>query len=725
MKRQIKWMVYSIVLLLLGSCHTDIDTLQGGKDGQGIPIRFTASWPQSEAGTTRTITDKKNFKDKDMIHVSATFTLDSETLTRGEVQTVTKYTVLTLENGEWVNNRTEAQFDMSWPWNATGAEFTAYYLENWNGPITELGKPLESVVLDRFEYQERKVINPDPLGAKTEVIEYGHAVHLEFHHLCTRLTIVGVEAEEEYALRFKSVGTDERILNNACTMERSEKNELAFRFVAEESNKISSQVDKEGDEPSVTFHLEPGDYSTFTLMRRNGYSYITISNVEALKELRSGVSYTVSLEDLKGNITQDDQDDWWTDDDEPTPKPYDFDIDEFMEAIKACNKDYKCLLNGQEVTLLQKEPYRNEITLTADVDFGYKPFTSVELPDIVTFNGGGRSISGVANPMFSTLLGTVKELNLRGARLRHKESDPDAPADEGHDTGWGVLARVCEGGTISNVSLFGAELDITLHNSAGQAYSVGALVGNVPKGRLSGITLVGDIMVRAEAADIGVDYIACVGGVVGQCGGTLSDIDNLKGGSSSKITVSNCCKGHGSRYSGGVIGLLAEGIVEGCNLNANVDAKEAGGVWNYTGGVAGSVRKGGRISKAFVLGEVTGGNVTAFEGAKLHSATGGIVGHVDAASVMDCVTFSEVTIFPDYFVPYEQTWYMIGGVIGAMEGANSITNNEGRYAFDTTPYEDKEHYVAGTFTAGAGTEEALRADDNSADGTGQFVGWTD
>ena len=396
-----------------------------------------------------------------------------------------------------------------------------------------------------------------------------------------------------------------------------------------------------------------------------------------------------------------------------------------MEAIKACNKDYKCLLNGQEVTLLQKEPYRNEITLTADVDFGYKPFTSVELPDIVTFNGGGRSISGVANPMFSTLLGTVKELNLRGARLRHKESDPDAPADEGHDTGWGVLARVCEGGTISNVSLFGAELDITLHNSAGQAYSVGALVGNVPKGRLSGITLVGDIMVRAEAADIGVDYIACVGGVVGQCGGTLSDIDNLKGGSSSKITVSNCCKGHGSRYSGGVIGLLAEGIVEGCNLNANVDAKEAGGVWNYTGGVAGSVRKGGRISKAFVLGEVTGGNVTAFEGAKLHSATGGIVGHVDAASVMDCVTFSEVTIFPDYFVPYEQTWYMIGGVIGAMEGANSITNNEGRYAFDTTPYEDKEHYVAGTFTAGAGTEEALRADDNSADGTGQFVGWTD
>lgn len=249
-----------------------------------------------------------------MIHVSAEFTLDSGTTESGNEETVTKYTILTLENGKWVNKRTEPEFEMSWPWNATHAKFTAYYLENWNGPITKVGQPLEPVVLDRFEYKDR-VINPDPLEAETDVIEYGHAVHLEFHHLCARLTIVGVEDEEEYGLRFKSI--EDRELKNACTMERTEENELKFRFVTEESKKISSQVDKEGEKRSVSFHLEPGDYRTFTLVRRNGNSYITISNVEELNDLQAGVSYTVSLEDLKGNITPDDSDNWWK---EPTPE---------------------------------------------------------------------------------------------------------------------------------------------------------------------------------------------------------------------------------------------------------------------------------------------------------------------------------------------------------------------------------------------------------------------
>ena len=95
-------------------------------------------------------------------------------------------------------------------------------------------------------------------------------------------------------------------MQNACTMKLDEDNRLYFRFVEEESRQITAQVDDEGDEKSVTFHLAPGDYSTFSLLKRSEYAYITISDVQELGELKAGESYTVSLEDLKSNITPDD-----------------------------------------------------------------------------------------------------------------------------------------------------------------------------------------------------------------------------------------------------------------------------------------------------------------------------------------------------------------------------------------------------------------------------------
>ena len=546
MKRQVKWMVYGIMLLLSVGCREDVDALYGVKSRPGIPVCFTTAWPQDVAGLKRGIADKKDFKEADVIHVSAEFTLDPLTTESQTKEKVTKYTILTLENGAWVNTRMEELYEMTWPWNAKDAKFTAYYLENWTGPVAQVGVELEPVVLDRFAYRD-SVFNPDPLEAVTEKVEYGHAVHLAFHHLCTRLTLVGVDDEDEYGLRFKPVGGVERSLQNACTMKLDEDNRLHFRFVEEESRQITAQVDNEGDEKSVTFHLAPGDYSTFSLLKRSEYAYITISDVQELGELKAGESYTVSLEDLKSNITQDGMDDYWGDDDDTiTTAKYDnFNIKDFMNAIKECNKDYTCTLNGDAVTLLQKNKHRNEMKLMANVDFNGESFIPEDLPDIVTFNGGGFSILNLVNPMFNTLYGTVENLNLRGARLIHKESDPDASSTADHDTGWGVLARVCEGGTVSNVSLADAELDITLHNGDGldKAYCIGALVGKLPRGSLTDIMLSGSIKVTAGAANPEAAYTSCMGGVVGQCNGTLANVDNLRGGSGAEIVVTNKCRG--------------------------------------------------------------------------------------------------------------------------------------------------------------------------------------
>ncbi len=726
MKRQIEWMVYGIMLLLSVGCREDVDALYGVKSRPGIPVCFTTAWPQDVAGLKRGIADKKDFKEADVIHVSAEFTLDPLTTESQTEEKVTKYTILTLENGAWVNTRTEELYEMTWPWNAKDAKFTAYYLENWTGPVAQVGVELEPVVLDRFAYRD-SVFNPDPLEAVTEKVEYGHAVHLAFHHLCTRLTLVGVDDEDEYGLRFKPVGGVERSLQNACTMKLDEDNRLHFRFVEEESRQITAQVDNEGDEKSVTFHLAPGDYSTFSLLKRSEYAYITISDVQELGELKAGESYTVSLEDLKSNITPDDGDNWWDDKDDPTVGTYEgFDVKDFMNAIKECNKDYTCTLNGDTVTLLQKNKHRNEMKLMANVDFKGESFIPEDLPDIVTFNGGGFSILNLVNPMFNTLYGTVENLNLRGARLIHKESDPDASSTADHDTGWGVLARVCEGGTVSNVSLADAELDITLHNGDGldKAYCIGALVGKLPRGSLTDIMLSGSIKVTAEAANPEAAYTSCMGGVVGQCNGTLANVDNLRGGSGAEIVVTNKCRGTGSRYTGGVVGLLtdANGALEGGNVRVSVHAEEAEGSWNYTGGVAGGVRFGALVSDVTVAGNVTGGKVADYKETNTHAAVGGLVGYVDKASVTGGIAFGKVAMFPDYPSPNDHSWYTLGGVIGAMRDAVEIARNEGRNRFDTTPYEGKSHYEAGTFTAGSGSTSELEGKGNSADGTGAFVG---
>ena len=683
MKRQVKWMVYGIMLLLSVGCREDVDALYGVKSRPGIPVCFTTAWPQDVAGLKRGIADKKDFKEADVIHVSAEFTLDPLTTESQTKEKVTKYTILTLENGAWVNTRMEELYEMTWPWNAKDAKFTAYYLENWTGPVAQVGVELEPVVLDRFAYRD-SVFNPDPLEAVTEKVEYGHAVHLAFHHLCTRLTLVGVDDEDEYGLRFKPVGGVERSLQNACTMKLDEDNRLHFRFVEEESRQITAQVDNEGDEKSVTFHLAPGDYSTFSLLKRSEYAYITISDVQELGELKAGESYTVSLEDLKSNITQDGMDDYWGDDDDTiTTAKYDnFNIKDFMNAIKECNKDYTCTLNGDTVTLLQKNKHRNEMKLMANVDFNGESFIPEDLPDIVTFNGGGFSILNLVNPMFNTLYGTVENLNLRGARLIHKESDPDASSTADHDTGWGVLARVCEGGTVSNVSLADAELDITLHNGDGldKAYCIGALVGKLPRGSLTDIMLSGSIKVTAGAANPEAAYTSCMGGVVGQCNGTLANVDNLRGGSGAEIVVTNKCRGTGSRYTGGVVGLLtdANGTLEGGNVRVSVHAEEAEGSWNYTGGVAGGVRFGALVSDVTVAGNVTGGKVADYKETNTHAAVGGLVGYVDKASVTGGIAFGKVAMFPDYPSPNDHSWYTLGGVIGAMRDAVEIARNEGR-----------------------------------------------
>lgn len=171
------------------------------------------------------------------------------------------------------------------------------------------------------------------------------------------------------------------------------------------------------------------------LRRRNDYPYITISQVDKLNKLEANKEYVISLENLTGNIHPDDSDDeWWNDRDPEIPDYKDFKIQDFLNALQQCEQDYICnTKKGDPITVLKKDEYRKEMHLMTDVDFEYGTFQSVELPNTVTFDGGGKSILGVAHPLFSTLYGTVKELDIENAKIDSKDS--------GIKTEWGILAR--------------------------------------------------------------------------------------------------------------------------------------------------------------------------------------------------------------------------------------------------------------------------------------------
>lgn len=721
-------MICCTLLLVLYGCGEDLDSIDANRDRGGTPVYFTAEWPDEDgAAGTRAIEDKREFKEGDVMHVSAVFQLIKGTLKEGEAASVTKYTALRYENGEWVNKLTDEKYDMDWPWNAVSATFTAYHMEEWNGAVTKPGTPLDPVVLDRFVYDKDHTMNPDPLRAESGVVEYGHAVNLKFNHLCTRLTITDVADEDEYELRFKPTPNGEHVLLNACTMTLDAENKLSFDFVEEDSKKISAQVETdEKGKRSVTFHLAPDDYSTFTLTRRNGKAYITLSNVKELKALTEGAgkAYTVSLENLKGNIVQDDTEgDWWNPNPTPPEVEYeDFSVKDFMQAIHDCTKDYACTLpDGTKKTLLKKDPYRKEMLLLEDVNFYWdEKYEPIELPDVVTFNGGGKTIWNISRSLFSTLFGTVTELNLQNAKLIHT-GDPATGQDVAHDTGWGVLARVCNNGDISDVHLINATLNIVFHNDPNrdQVYCAGALVGNMISGTMQRITLVDNISVTVEAYHDNVRYTSCVGGVVGQANGILEDIDHEATTGQPVLYVTNNCKGTSTHYTGGIVGLLPGGRLDLCDIRTVVNAGEVKGTWNYTGGAVGAVRTGGVIARTSVAGSVRGGAVIV-DNSETHSSTGGIVGHVQGASVTGGIAFNKVSISPDYEKPDDKTSYSIGGVIGSIKEAVDISKNEGRNKFDATQY-TASHYYAGRFS-GIGDETSLVQKENTSEGQGDFVG---
>lgn len=329
-----------------------------------------------------------------------------------------------------------------------------------------------------------------------------------------------------------------------------------------------------------------------------------------------------------------------------------------------------------------------------------------------TFNGRDYRIIGLTaeasasnTGLFSTLLGTVKNLNIYASRF------------EGIDTA-GAVAGV-NYGVIDNVSTLG---NYVLATGSANSQQVGTVyvgaaggIAGVNKGTISHVT-VADAVVAQGDGDSADDVHVTAGGVTGinmYNGKDTNEIEQVEVHSAVTASQSDDSYGLGgvaglnlseasiagavntgvthARY-GNTITASSVGGIAGANLGSISDSYNDGDITggNYVGGVVGFNNTGGKISNVVNAGDVYGsgtsiGGLVGFNSASVEQASnagaidgqeyvGGLVGKNASRAILENLYNSiSATITGDKYV---------GGIAGLNEGSINATDqlliNEGR-----------------------------------------------
>lgn len=718
-----------LLAVCLCSCKDDMvagNNADNRNPDNGLPIAFitelTARSSIGDAASRATVTDnyKQEFEAGDRIHISAVFTLLDEDGQESE-NTTTVYDCLSFDGEAWQSTATQSP--MTWPWNASKATFTAYYIytsDTSGGWLTE-GSPL-TIRLDALTDET------DPLMAVVEDVEYGYAVPLTFQHLCTKLSITDVSnnATEFWA---KTAGG----INDAFSLTLQSDNTLAFAFGKEDATVTDTRVAAQRtEENTVSYYLAPTvtdqiSYEGMQLTYRYSRPYLTL-NLEELADLEAGNSYVVSITENAGSITIDeDEDDWWDDPDDEDTEEVKVDIDEFLQAI--CEGTVYQTKDGTPVLGVSSD-IQGGTELLVNVDFDNQtPTQEHDLPNAAVFNGNYHYIKNVAQPLFGTINGSISNLNLASVSI-----------EDQLQSATGSMGRTCSANSsISNVRLTGITIQVAPNENANALCDVGALVGNCA-GAIETVRLAGNIEIIVQPEDeddatpLGRIYI---GGIVGQLSGTLSDVSRVEEETPGTFTVTNACSNQiGERYTGGLVGL-STGRIANCTMEANVDASEARGVLVYTGGMAGMARNassasesnGGIFNSTFngtiQCGRAYSAEEEAVEG---HAYAGGLVGY---AYHVGQITGNEVfgtLIGPigdegQGFLPYTNTIYATGGLFGQAYQSPS-SDNTTWIAFKDQLTNDTPNYHIGTIAGRADSESTSTSNTSHIPGNWQEVGAT-
>lgn len=719
--KQSRWLSLVLLVIFLCGCGKDLMTEQQvrSSDGKALPIEFVMAYPAmldaEDNPDTRVQKDQLEFEEGDVIHVSATFTL------LGEGGTLNKYDCLELTGGKWVSREESgtATQPMLWPWDAEEATFLVYYLAHSSGILTEKTERL----LDDLRTEA------DPVYAVAKGIPYGGAVKLEFKHLCTQLQISGLKkGETEFWLQKEG-------LKDAFSLERSSES-LNFQFIeaseklrAGQAPRVIGTSDGEG---KAVFYLAPGDYSNVDITYPYGLSYLTLTDVEGLRNLEENTIYTLDIKSGSGNVDEADDEDWWPDPDDKTDDVL-LDTDDINRLLKAIHDGTEYVTNNGTLILAADN---SGTYLLRNVDFQSKSFTPQVLPNGTVFDGKYHYIKNVSgSALFSEINGRVSNLGIAGGEV----AQPDFN-NMGILTPTASVSAFMNNLRVKNISI--------IHPSSSMegVCNIGALVGN-NSGTIYEVKLGGKINVEIKSDD--APGRVHVGGLVGQSSGSITNVSLLDDDDPVQVNVVCDCRFHkdsgqqqieGDRYVGGLAGL-STGNVNNCRISATVTAANSQGVLMYTGGLIGMLRgsdEGGSagtatvsLSSSIASGEVTGGLAFPLDdtiNGEGRSYTGGLVGYAySVASITDCKSMG-IVHGHDYqidFSPYENAYYAIGGAFGQVYGANTNTTISGvdaRSEIHTDlSFESGTLYFIGLF-AGRSDRDYKAGNSNHNTGNYNFIG---
>lgn len=681
------WFAIAILSAGISGCTDDNVIDEKPRDpNHPIEVAFTAE-RLTEGFMTRAGA-KAEFKEGDVIQVSAVFSFANG-------DTETQYTCREMNaDGEWGPGRTDTP--MTWPIEAVKGTFTAYYIPSAQGALAA-GEPLKAVLLEDVTDET------DPLVAQKADVAYGHAVHLQFTHLCTRLILQHVKSAnaDEYWLTCDNDGG----LKNAYQITLNTENELDFEFIIsgtfDDATPAKIARTKANDE--VTFYLAPGDYNNMKLNYSYYRPYLQFDadkdkDIDVIKNLEAHHSYILDVSKTLGAINIEEEPEWNDPDkDKPVELGGTENIQEFLKAIEEGTDYYAKEADGSQGVQVLSSNGSGTVTLLKNVDFqSQNKGISGIVPNTITFNGNHYNIMNLADALFENLYGNVFDLGLIGVDIDY--SFNEEPTGD-RQTQIGALSRYSSG-DVNNVRLKNIDIEFQGQNVTGRAFDVGGLIGgNTSEGDVSDIVLEGTINVKSTGNTMSELNL---GGVIGQNGGTLSAVSFKD--ENSTLTVTSGIGGSGTLSTGGIVGVNT-GTVNNSILTVTVDASKGKGTHNYVGGLVGDLN-GGMLHDCAVDGSVKGGDVEGDSSMNSLSYAGGIAGCMGGATMETCTSFNEVVGFTDMKNSSDMKAYTAAGLIGGLSRNESSVSIKNCATWSTLSNAEYIGWVAGVWPTGfAGTEE--------------------
>lgn len=711
-------LVFLFLAALLVSCQEDDFLGRVGETNGELPVKFNFQWPG--ISSTRGFDDvnvKTKFVDGDVIHVVGTFKtkalMTDGTYEDGETA---RYGALKY-NGETRQWEAVAGNELTWPSISTAGSFYAYYISGSNGLFTDYDSPL-TVNLSTVTAMT------DPLMASpTGYMVYGHAVNLQFNHLCSYLTLENMEPNvaSNYFLTTETVKESEAGESNefhnafSLTLIKNDGSdnpllkdtpELKFQFEKESdpafnnlvyisgnTTLFTSQGD-EGEEKSVTkvgYFLEPGYYDEFRLLypatAPETYEYLTYNyndiptNVGGVEyentppQLEAGTTYTLNITRSPGvTIVNPPSADGW--DDEGVSVVVDPEL--FLEAVRN-GTEYR---NDDGTLILEQTADGTKLLYNVDFgNFSYERFMGLNfLPDLLegkVLDGDHHYISNLGSPFLRNNYGTIRNLGLKNVRFNGISQEYGLSSDEidniKNRSRHGALCMWNRSNAVvSNVKIENVDITVTvqydnLDSDGNEVHNIGCVVGS-NTGVINELSLGGLYKLTVEGSDV-QNAEVLIGGIIGQNAGNGTLYDVSLSDDDFSLSIVNNCRGDLGLYAvGGIVGK-SSGYISGVIMSeVDIDCTGSYGVDSYLGGMAGqldvSENSTGYIRSCIIGGSVSAG-ITRASGSILgQSYIGGMVGYDTNVEVSDCR--ASVSVIGSTSVS-ENVIYATGGAMGRIQ----------------------------------------------------------